>query len=132
MYKMDILPQNIILALKNALKHPHLQNPFLTLEDLDSIQSNLYTTTGTSSAYQVNSPSITSYLSPIRVDVQFHTGCVNGSTIQFNALGNLNIKIFNGETISVGDIVSGGIYSGYIIGGEFRILTVTNNIVESL
>ena len=89
-----------------------------------------YTTGGTVN-YLCSLSQIANYSSLQRVDLVFNSNCAANATINFNGLGALQLKRFNNQNVKSGDIITNGIYSGYINGTNFVILTVTNLIVTA-
>jgi len=88
----------------------------------------VYVTIGTSTAYTVVIPNITTYSALTLQAVQLHIANGNNPTINFNGLGPLTMRIFGNTNLITGYCNTNLFVTGVINGAYFDIETVTNNI----
>jgi hypothetical protein len=141
LYLVDSLTENIIIS--NFTLNPN------EIFRLDCCGQNVYNADGTSKIpasyltpllgyttggnvnYNVTLSQIANYSTVQKVDLVFNVTCAANATVNFNGIGNLQLKRFNNQNVKAGDIIANGIYSGYINGSNFVILSVTNLIVTA-
>lgn len=85
-------------------------------------------TTGTGSAYVLAQPLILNYNDLIQVTFKVHAANIGSSTIKFNTLANLNMKLFDGKVIKDDYLTNGMIVTGIIDGSDFKITSTTANL----
>ena len=92
----------------------------------DYTYDKVYTASGTNT-YSISQPKITGYYVGLKIYVKFTNGNSTASTLQINALGNINLYKLGSTSLSSGDIAAGETKLLIYDGTQFQVLNIAGS-----